>query len=198
MVASDPLLYSPQYLSWFLLSGSGGKNKQGISSVREWIELSSQGIQDLAVVIIVVSVVFGSLRFLLQLSKRVPDPYPAYKKLLGRSLLLSLEFLIAADVIRTILLDETARSIGILGGLVLVRTFLSWSVVVEIEGHWPWQSADVAARTRGMAADTARKGVYESIGGLDEPARWAIDVPVPAGIGDCDISGNARPAEGQP
>src|SRR5579872_738393 len=73
------------------------ENKQGISSVREWIELSSQGIQDLAVVIIVVSVVFGSLRFLLKLSKRVPDPYPAYKKLLGRSLLLSLEFLIAAD-----------------------------------------------------------------------------------------------------
>ena len=68
-------------------------------------------------VIIVVAILFGSLRFLLQLSKRVPDPYPAYKKLLGRSLLLSLEFLIAADVIRTILLDETAKSIGILGGL---------------------------------------------------------------------------------
>jgi len=114
--------------------------------MREWIELSSQGIHDLAVVIIVVSIIFGSARFLLQLSTRVADPHPAYKKLLGRSLLLSLEFLIAADVIRTILLDETARSIGILGGLVVVRTFLSWSVVVEIEGHWPWQSAVAAAQ----------------------------------------------------
>jgi len=116
----------------------------GSVAVREWIELSSQGIQDLAVIIIVVSIVFGSVRFLLQLSKRVLDPYPAYKKLLGRSLLLSLELLIAADVIRTILLDETVRSIAILGGLVVIRTFLSWSVVVEIEGHWPWRSATTA------------------------------------------------------
>ena len=109
-----------------------------VSSMREWVELSSSGIQDLAVFIIIVSIIFGSLRFVLQLSSRVPDPYPVYKKLLGRSLLLALEFLIAADVIRTILLDETVRSIGILGGLVVIRTFLSWSVVVEIEGHWPW------------------------------------------------------------
>jgi uncharacterized membrane protein len=114
--------------------------------MREWIELSSEGIQDLAVVIIIISIIFGSVRFVLQLSRRVTDPYPAYKKLLGRSLLLSLEFLIAADVIRTILLDETAKSIAILGGLVVIRTFLSWSVVVEIEGHWPWRSSSVAAQ----------------------------------------------------
>jgi uncharacterized membrane protein len=114
--------------------------------MREWIELSAQGVQDLAVVIIVVSIVFGSLRFLFQLATRSADPYPAYKKLLGRSLLLSLEFLIAADVIRTILLDETVKSISILGGLVVVRTFLSWSVILEIEGHWPWSPAGVAAQ----------------------------------------------------
>jgi uncharacterized membrane protein len=165
--------------------------------VREWIEFSSQGIQDLAVVIIVVSIIFGSLRFLLQLSTRVPDPYPAYKKLLGRSLLLSLEFLIAADVIRTILLDETARSIGILGGLVLVRTFLSWSVVVEIEGHWPWQSADDAARTERVTSDAAQKTVSEAKKELDKTARWAIDVPVPAGIRDGDISCSPQGTEGQ-
>jgi uncharacterized membrane protein len=166
--------------------------------VREWIELSSQGIQDLAVVIIVVATLFGSLRFLLQLSKQVPDPYPAYKKLLGRSLLLSLEFLIAADVIRTILLDETARSIAILGGLVLVRTFLSWSVVVEIEGHWPWRSAEVAARSERVAVDDSRKDGYSSIGGIDKSARWAVEVPVPAAIRDGDISCTPQRIEGQP
>lgn len=132
--------------------------------MREWIELSSQGIQDVAVVIIVVSIIYGSVRFLLQLSRRATDPYPAYKKLLGRSLLLSLEFLIAADVIRTILLDETPRSIGILGGLVLVRTFLSWSVVVEIEGHWPWQSAATTAQGEQTEPTEARKPVYASAG----------------------------------
>ena len=138
--------------------------------MREWIELSSQGIQDVAVVIIVVSILYGSVRFLLQLLRRVADPYPAYKKLLGRSLLLSLEFLIAADVIRTILLDETARSIGILGGLVLVRTFLSWSVVVEIEGHWPWQSAATTAQVEQTEPTEARKPVYASAGRIDMPA----------------------------
>jgi hypothetical protein len=51
--------------------------------MHEWVELSSQGIQALAVVIIVVSIIFGTLRFLLQLSRRVTDPYRAYKELLG-------------------------------------------------------------------------------------------------------------------
>jgi uncharacterized membrane protein len=59
--------------------------------------------------------------------------------LIGRSLLLGLEFLVAGDVIRTVALEMTPRNIEMLGGLVVIRTFLSWSVVVETEGHWPWQ-----------------------------------------------------------
>jgi len=114
--------------------------------MREWIELSSQGIQGLAVVIIVVSIFFGTVRFLFQLSKRVEHPYRAYKQLLGRSLLLSLELLVAADVIRTVLLDLTAKGMEILGALVVVRTFLSWSLEVELQGHWPWQAAGLAAQ----------------------------------------------------
>ncbi len=133
-------------------------------------ESGASGNQDVAVVIIVVSILYGSVRFLLQLLRRVADPYPAYKKLLGRSLLLSLEFLIAADVIRTILLDETARSIGILGGLVLVRTFLSWSVVVEIDGHWPWQSAAATPQREQAEVVDARKPVYAPAGRIDMPA----------------------------
>lgn len=89
---------------------------------------------------IVGSVTFGSVRFLLALSRRATDPYSAYKDLIGRSLLLGLEFLVAADVIRTVALELTPRNIGMLGALVVIRTFLSWSVVVETEGHWPWQS----------------------------------------------------------
>jgi uncharacterized membrane protein len=54
--------------------------------------------------------------------------------------LLGLEFLVAADVIRTVAFALTPRNISTLGALVVIRTFLSWSVVVETEGHWPWQS----------------------------------------------------------
>lgn len=128
-----------------------------MNSVREWIEISSEGIQALAVVIIVVSIVFGFVRYLLQLAKRSAHSYSAYKLLLGRSLMLALEILVAADVIRTVLLDLTAKGLEILGALVVVRTFLSWSLVVELEGHWPWQSPIVATG----------KGVLGPVGELD-------------------------------
>ena len=104
--------------------------------MREWAELATNGIEALAVFIIVASIIFSSLRFALQLLRRA--------KLLGRSLLVALELLVAADIVRTVLLNLTPRSIGMLGALVAIRTFLSWSVVVEIEGHWPWRSAELA------------------------------------------------------
>jgi uncharacterized membrane protein len=59
---------------------------------------------------------------------------------LGRSLLLGLEFLVAADVVRTVALEPTLSNVAVLGLLVLVRTFLSWTLTVEIEGRWPWQA----------------------------------------------------------
>jgi uncharacterized membrane protein len=108
--------------------------------MREWIEIASLGIEGLAVAVIVGSVIFGSLRFLLHIARAAKDPYRVYKELIGNSLLLALEFLVAADVIRTVALDLTPRNVGMLGALVAIRTFLSWSVVVEMHGHWPWRS----------------------------------------------------------
>jgi uncharacterized membrane protein len=130
--------------------------------MREWVELTSQGIQAMAVVIIVVAMIFGSLRFLWQLSRRVTDSYRSYKELLGRSLLLSLEFLVAADVIRTVLLDLTAKGMEILGALVVIRTFLSLSLIVEVEGRWPWRSAALAAQSAQVDGGDARRHVYAS------------------------------------
>jgi uncharacterized membrane protein len=130
--------------------------------MREWIEMSSDGIQALAVVIIVVSIAFGFLRYMLRLAKRTPHSYREYKRLLARSLMLSLEILVAADVIRTVLLDLTAQGLEILGALVFVRTFLSWSLVVEAEGHWPWQSAAL----KGQESDV--EAVLGPVGKLDE------------------------------
>ena len=67
------------------------------------------------------------------------DSYDRYRARLGRALLLGLEILVAADVVRTVALEPTLRTLGSLALLVLVRTFLSWSIVVEVEGRWPWQ-----------------------------------------------------------
>jgi uncharacterized membrane protein len=59
---------------------------------------------------------------------------------MGRSLLLGLEFWVAGDVVRTVALDPNLTNVAVLGFLVLIRTFLSWSLAVEIEGRWPWQT----------------------------------------------------------
>jgi uncharacterized membrane protein len=65
--------------------------------------------------------------------------YDQYKIHIGRSLLLGLEVLVAADIVKTIAIELTFTSLGLLAGLVVVRTFLSWTLVLEIEGRWPWQ-----------------------------------------------------------
>jgi len=147
--------------------------------MREWVEWSSQGIQASAVVIVVAGIFFGSLRFVWQSSKRAPDAYRTYKRLLGRSLLLALEFLVAADVIRTVLLDLTAKGMEILGALVVVRTFLSWSLVLEIEGHWPWQLGAANSQSERLQEDDTRERIVsESAEGLTRPDEYAIGVPL--------------------
>ena len=64
--------------------------------------------------------------------------YDQYKMRIGRSLLLGLEVLVAADIVKTIAIELTFTSLGLLAGLVLVRSFLSWTQALEIEGRRPW------------------------------------------------------------
>ena len=63
----------------------------------------------------------------------------------GRAILLGLEFLVAADIIRSVAVQPTIESVAVLGLIVLVRTFLSWSMDVEITGEWPWRRAESRA-----------------------------------------------------
>ena len=65
--------------------------------------------------------------------------YEPYRRNLGRSILLGLEFLVAADLIKTVAVTPTFTSVGVLAIIVLIRTFLSWSLQLEIDGRWPWQ-----------------------------------------------------------
>jgi uncharacterized membrane protein len=68
--------------------------------------------------------------------------YRQYRQLLGRSILLGLELLVAADIIRTVAVTPTFTSVGVLAVIVLIRTFLSFSLELEITGRWPWQEED--------------------------------------------------------
>lgn len=63
----------------------------------------------------------------------------SFRSSLGRAILLGLEFLVAADIINTVAVEPTLGSVAVLAGVVVIRTFLSFSLETEIEGRWPWQ-----------------------------------------------------------
>jgi uncharacterized membrane protein len=115
-------------------------------SVSEWIEI-------VAIVVISVSVLIAAfVGIRTALAAGTDAGIEATKRQIGRGLLLGLDLLIAADVIRTVTLDPTLENVSALGVLVVVRTFLAWSLVVELEGRWPWQrksstDADEPAQT---------------------------------------------------
>ena len=111
-----------------------------VSGIRQAIELSAVAVEVLAVALIMIAIVHGTTRYVLHLRGDRSDAYQRYKIYLGKALMLGLEFLVAADIVRTVGLDPTLLSVSILGLLVVVRTFLSWSLVVEIEGRWPWRA----------------------------------------------------------
>jgi uncharacterized membrane protein len=118
-----------------------------------WIHIVGNGIEVFGVFVIVAGIGWSTFLFI---RRNMSEAYyETYKIRIGRSLLLGLEVLVAADIVKTIALDLTFMSLSLLAGLVLVRTFLSWTLVLEIEGRWPWQ------RERAGAALAQAKAVRE-------------------------------------
>lgn len=78
-------------------------------------------------------------------SRQFDKVYSQYRSNLGRSILLGLEFLVAADIVGTVAVEPTFRSLGVLGLIVVIRTFLSFALEVEITGRWPWKGAEGAS-----------------------------------------------------
>ena len=74
-----------------------------------------------------------------RLWRRDTHVYRRFRQEVGRAILLGLELLVAADIIRTVAVSPTLESVAVLSGIVLVRTFLSFSLEVELTGMWPWQ-----------------------------------------------------------
>jgi uncharacterized membrane protein len=79
----------------------------------------------------------------LALAGRREDAYTSMRSLFGRAVLLGLEILVAADLIRTVAVQPTLQNLAVLGMLVVIRTFLSWSLDVELEGVWPWRKREL-------------------------------------------------------
>jgi len=109
---------------------------------QRWVWFGANAIEAIAVTLIISYILIATLTWLIRalLQRRFTlEHYRTFRAVLGRSMLLGLEILVAADVVRTVALEPTLQNFEALGVLVMVRTFLSWSIVLEIESRWPWQ-----------------------------------------------------------
>ncbi len=109
--------------------------------MRELIRYSSTVLEASGLAVIMIGAIVSSSAFLIRLRLRGFDAsYRSYRADLGRGILLGLELLIAADILKSLLIDPTLSGLLVLAGIVIVRTFLSFSLEVEINGHWPWET----------------------------------------------------------
>ena len=118
----------------------------------EWISLSIEVLAAIVIVGSIVTAVAPRNWPRNQPAERRADLFTFHKQRIGRGLLLGLELMLAADILDTIAVKSTIESLGALGLLALIRTFLSWSLEVEMEGCWPWRAK---AAARGAADENA-------------------------------------------
>ena len=120
-------------------------------SYTSFMDHVTQAFEIVGVAVLVVGFVVGFVRALVARLRTGTSEgvYVMIRSYFGRSILLGLEVLVAADLIRTVAVQPTLQNLAVLGMLVVIRTFLSWSLDVELEGVWPWRKREL-----GLCEDT--------------------------------------------
>ena len=103
------------------------------------MDIIGTSVDGVGVCIVVGGALFATVRLALRCMHNTGNYYSLYRQDVGRAILLGLEFLIAGDLIRTVVVAPTMQNVLVLGLIVLIRTFLSFSLQLEIEGKLPWQ-----------------------------------------------------------
>jgi uncharacterized membrane protein len=116
-------------------------------SFTETISVAGYAIEALGVLVIVLGSALSSVEFVRRF-RSLPEgaAYQAYRRQLGRAIILGLEFLIAGDIIRTVVVANTLENVAVLGIIILIRSFLSVTLHLEVEGQWPWEGRRGDAR----------------------------------------------------
>ncbi len=129
--------------------------------VEELIGVIGLAIEVAGVLVILVAIVAAGIGFVRGLVARMARDvaYRALRQSIGRGILLGLELLVAGDIIRTVAIEPTFNSVGVLAVIVLVRTFLSFSLEVELTGHWPWSRDRVESASESPAPGQAVGGL---------------------------------------
>lgn len=111
-----------------------------MDDVRMYIDYTARIIEATGIITIVIGTALSLLRFLFVRQGLTPRSYKLLRQELGKAILLGLEILVAGDIIATVVTEPTMERVLTLAMIVLIRTFLSISIEVEIEGRFPWQS----------------------------------------------------------
>ena len=120
--------------------------------INRGIEIVARALEVVGVTTITLAFFHALVRGLRHFGQKRADAYEALRLYIGKALLLGLEFLVAADIIRTVTIAPTVQGILSLGLLVVVRIALGWSIAVELDGCWPWQKAVSRRPVSGSAA----------------------------------------------
>jgi len=111
-----------------------------LNDIRQWFGVAGYVIEAVGVLTIVFGCLVSGTWFVRRLRQMaVLVAYQELRRDLGRSIVLGLEFLIAGDIIRTVTVTPTFESVTVLAVIVLIRTFLTMTLILEVEGRWPWQ-----------------------------------------------------------
>jgi uncharacterized membrane protein len=108
-------------------------------------EAAYKAVEAFGVVVIVVGIVYATALAFSHHFGSGAGAFEAYRVRLARAILLGLEFLLAGDIIRTVVVETTLESVVVLALIALVRTFLSFTLQLEVNGRWPWQQPERAA-----------------------------------------------------
>jgi uncharacterized membrane protein len=110
-------------------------------SLTQTMEAVARGVEVLGIATLVLGLLVALVRAARVLVREQggEQAYRVVRTVFGRSILLGLEFLVAADIIRTVAVEPSLENVAVLGVIVLIRTFLSFSLEVEIDGRWPWR-----------------------------------------------------------
>lgn len=110
--------------------------------IQEYVEYAALAIEVAGVLVMIFGSVFALWRYFFD-KHEDGSSYRTFRHDLGKAILLGLEFLVAGDIIATVSTDPTMNNVLVLGVIVLIRTFLSLSLQVELEGRWPWQKRTI-------------------------------------------------------
>ena len=130
-------------MAWLLAADEGWRigDLQIGERVAEWVEVAAITAITVAIIAALIGAAIAVIR------TGWSTAFEVFKRSIGRGMLVGLDLLIAADIIKTVTVEATLENTATLGLLVLIRTFLSWSIVVEVTGRWPWEDPTGKAAT---------------------------------------------------